>query len=158
MPQPVQVTVGVLALLIIASLPLLIMVGLDAAIGGDDDSHRGWRIKRVSQLLRERREHRRNVQALKHQVGIPIERLGSDLRRLRELIRHSDHCSATQQVALRQAYDRVLIETCEMLDLPHQLELPTEGLERDIERLRVEAMLEGHGIVISNIRRHGQNA
>jgi hypothetical protein len=158
MPQAAQIALGVLALLIIAGLPLLIMVGIDAAIGDSDPWMRGQRIHRVSQTLHDRREHRRNVRALKHQVGIPIERLGSDLRRLRELIRHSDHASATQQAALRQAYDRVLIDTCTMLDLQHQLELPTVGLERDIERLRVEAMLEGHGIVLSNIRRHDQNA
>ncbi|WP_168207291.1 hypothetical protein [Microlunatus elymi] len=134
------------------------MVGFDALIGRYDETLRESGIQRISQPLKERREHRRNVRALKHQVGVPIERLGADLRRLRELIRHSEHASATQQAALRQAYDRVLIETCAMLDLPHHLDLPTEGLERDIERLRVEAMLEGHGIVISNIRRHGQNA
>ncbi|HEY9294364.1 MAG TPA: hypothetical protein VIP98_24040 [Microlunatus sp.] len=158
MPQPVQIILGLLALLIIAGLPLSIMVAFDAVIGRFDDSMRGLGIQRFSQSQQERREHRRNVRALKHQVGIPIERLGFDLRRLRNLIRHSEHASATQQAALRQAYDRVLVETCTMLDLPHRLELPSEGLERDIERLRVEAMLEGHGIVLSKIHRHDQNA
>jgi hypothetical protein len=59
---------------------------------------------------------------------------------------------------LRQAYDTVLKETCAMVQVEHELDRPTGGMERDIERLRVEAMLEARGIVLSRSRRHDQNA
>lgn len=113
---------------------------------------------RIGAALRQRREHRRNVRALKHQAGIPIERLAFDLRRLRLLIQHSAHGSATQQSALRQAYDGVLIDTCAMLGVPHELDRATVGLERDIERVRVEAMLEARGIVLGRGQWRDQNA
>lgn len=105
-----------------------------------------------------RRQQRRDANTVQRSIGNPIERLGADLRRLRHQIQHSDHRSATQYAALRQAYDGVLIETCAMLELSHDLDRPTVGTERDIERLRVEAMLEGNGIVLSTSRRYDQRA
>ena len=59
---------------------------------------------------------------------------------------------------MRRAYDSVLIDTCRMLSVEHELDLPTAGIERDIERVRVEAMLESRGIVLTPPRRHDQNA
>jgi hypothetical protein len=158
MLNPVQVSLGVLALIIMAGLPLLILVGYDAANGRVDQRRREARIRRFRQPVARHLEHRRNVRALKHPTGTPIERLGADLRRLRGQIQTSDHCSASHQVALRQAYDSVLKDTCAMLQLSHELDRPTLGLERDIERLRVEAMLEARGIVIDRSRRRDQAA
>ena len=40
------------------------------------------------------------------------------------------------------AYDQVLIQACSMLEIEHELRDATSGMERDIERLRVEAELE----------------
>ncbi len=156
MLNPVQVSLGVLALVIMAGLPLLILFGYDA--GPSRRPHPGRRIHGIRRPVTEHLEHRRNVRALKHPQGTPIERLGADLRRLRGLIQTSDHCSASHQAALRQAYDTVLIEICAMLQVGHELDRPTAGFDRDIERLRVEAMLEARGIVISRGRRHDQNA
>lgn len=81
--------------------------------------------------------------------GEPIEKLSADLRRLRGRICTNDHLSATHQIALRKAYDQVLIDTCELLEVGHELDQQTAGSERDLERLRVEAELEGRGIVLS---------
>lgn len=82
--------------------------------------------------------------------GEPIERLSADLRRLRGRICSSDpHGSASHDVALLRAYDQALVDTCELLDVEHELDHQTGGIERDLERLRVEAELEGRGIVLS---------
>lgn len=151
MLDAVQISLSVLALVIMAGLPLLILWGFDAGPSG------GLR-REIRRPVTEHLEHRRNVRALKHPPGTPIERLGTDLRRLRGLIQTSDRCSASHQAALRQAYDAVLTEICAMLQVDHELGRPTAGLERDIERFRVEAMLEARGIVIGRSRRHDQNA
>ena len=42
----------------------------------------------------------------------------------------------------RLAYDQVLIQAYEMLEIEHDLRGETAGMERDIERIRVEAELE----------------
>lgn len=49
------------------------------------------------------------------------------------------------------------MQTCEMLNISHDLEQNSTGIDRDIERLRVEAELERAGVVIST-RRYGQAA
>lgn len=158
----VELGLGVLAIVIMAGLPILILIGqrrasrrLDEAIHaiGHQQVER-----RLEQRLEQRLEHHRNVRALKHQHGPPIERLGADLRRLRHLIQHSEHHSASQQEALRRAYDSALVDTCRMLSVEHELDLPTTGFERDIERVRVEANLESRGIVLTPPRRHDLNA
>lgn len=122
-------------------LAMMIMVGGAVVVVVSRD--------RLLRAMARRRDHRRNVRALKHQRGIPIERLGADLRRLRTLIQHSDHHSATQQEALRRAYDSALTDTCRMLAIEHELDRPTAGLERDIERFRIEANLQSRGIVLT---------
>ncbi|WP_157683494.1 hypothetical protein [Microlunatus soli] len=148
---------GLLALGTVIGLTLLIMVRFGIAARRLDRAISELTGGRLRHPVEQRLEHRRNIKALKNQCGIPIERLSFDLRRLRELIAHS-HGSATQQSALRQAYDGVLMDTCRMLDVPHELDRPTAGLERDIERVRVEAVLESRGIVLSRGHRRDQNA
>lgn len=158
MCMAVQLGLCVLAIVIMAGLPILILYGFDSTARGLDRTIRTISGNRVERPLEERLEHRRNVRALKNQRGTPVERLGADLRRLRLLIQHSEHHSATQQEALRQAYDAVLADTCRMLSVEHELDLPTAGIERDIERVRIEAILESRGIVLTPPRRHDQNA
>ena len=63
--------------------------------------------------------------------------------------------SATHQLANRVAYDQLLMQACEMLAVPHDLDKTTAGPERDIERIRVEAELERAGIVLSAAGRSG---
>jgi hypothetical protein len=57
--------------------------------------------------------------------------------------------SATHQLANRVAYDQLLMQACQMLNVPHELTNNTVGPQRDIERIRVEAELERAGIVLS---------
>ena len=90
-----------------------------------------------------------------HLRGLPIEQLAADLRRLRRAVATDQQRSATHQLANRVAYDQLLMQACEMLDVPHDLDKTTAGPERDIERIRVEAELERAGIVLSAAGRSG---
>lgn len=155
---PVIVLVGLLALGSVIGMMVLIMVHFGVAAARLDRAIADLTSGRVEQPVERHLQHRADLRALKNQYGVPIEQLGADLRRLRRQIRASEHCSATQQAALRQAYDQVLIETCAVVDVEHRLDLPTGGMERDIERFRVEALLEANGIVLSTGRRRDQNA
>jgi hypothetical protein len=124
----------------------------DLLAGRWDETFTSWKQNR-----RLAREHRLNLRALRRQHGIPIERLAADLRRLRAAIASDEHRSAAHQMGNRLAYDRVLVQACTMLGIEHELDEETSGIERDIERLRVEADLESAGVVIST-RRYGQAA
>jgi hypothetical protein len=124
----------------------------DLLAGRWDETIRRWREKRA-----EGAEHRRAVRALRTQQGIPLERLAADLRRLRALLGQDAHRSAAHQIGNRMAYDRLMMQICEMLSIEHELGRESIGVERDIERFRVEAELERAGVVLSD-RRYGQAA
>ena len=87
--------------------------------------------------------------------GRPVELLTADLRRLRVAVATDQRRSATHQLANRVAYDQLLMQACQMLNVPHELGKNTAGPERDIERIRVEAELERAGIVLSSPGRSG---
>ena len=102
MAESVLAGVGLLVLVVvITGVPLLILVAYDSAAGRFDETIKDIRARRIEQPL----EHRRQVRQLKHPQGLPIERLSSDLRRLRQQIKNSQHCSATQHSALRRRRD-----------------------------------------------------
>ena len=84
-----------------------------------------------------------------------MEQLAADLRRLRRAVATDQQRSATHQLANRVAYDQLLMQACEMLDMRHDLDKTTAGPERDIERIRVEAELERAGIALSAAGRSG---
>jgi hypothetical protein len=94
-------------------------------------------------------------EAAPHLRGRPIEQLAADLRRLRLAVATDQRRSATHQLANRVAYDQLLMQACQMLNVPHQLTNNTAGPQRDIERIRVEAELERAGIVLSLAGRSG---
>ena len=95
------------------------------------------------------------VDAAHHLRGRPVEQLAADLRRLRMAVGTDQRRSATHQLANRVAYDQLLMQACQMLNVPHELVKNTAGPERDIERIRVEAELERAGIVLSPAGRSG---
>ena len=80
----------------------------------------------------------------------PIQVVAADLRRLsRQLALVPSGSTLVRWKALWAAYDGVLIEAAEMLEVPHQLtEQPSAGIARDVERVRVLAALEGAGLVV----------
>jgi hypothetical protein len=146
-----QVVLCVIALAIVVAAPILCLALFDLAAGRWDEAIKRRRAAHLSSA-----EHRRNVRALRHQQGMPIEQVAADLRRLRAVISTDEHRSAAHQIGNRLAYDRVLMQACDMLDIEHELSLNTAGMDRDIERVRVEAELESAGVVLT--RRYGQAA
>ena len=147
-----QVVLGMIAVSIIVLVPIGFVVAYDALAGRWDEQ-----VRRAKGRFGEAVEHRRNVRALRRQQGAPLERLATDLRRLRAAVAHDEHRSAAHQLGNRIAYDCVLMQICAMLDIEHELDTDVSGLERDIERLRVEADLERAGVVLTD-RRYGQAA
>src|SRR6476620_12385286 len=152
MVDAAQLAMGIAALSLVVLSPLAILTTFDLISGRWDESIHSWRANRALAA-----EHRRNLRALRNQHGMPIEQVAADLRRLRAAIAGDEHRSAAHQMGNRLAYDRVLIQACDMLGMEHELNQETSGIERDIERLRVEADLERVGVVIST-RRFGQAA
>jgi hypothetical protein len=139
MAAPVWWVLGALALVLAAALCWLLLARNSAG---------SWR---------ELREHWRGVRALRRQRGVPIEQVAADLRRLRRVIANDGNRSAAHQLGDRMAYDTVLVQACDMMGIGHELDTQIGGLDRDIERLRVEAELERAGVVISTWR-YGQAA
>jgi len=80
-------------------------------------------------------------------VGMPLERIAADLRRLRvEAGRHQPGMSMAKYRGAVAAYDDALLDACRALGLSTELATIPEGVERESERLRVEYELERAGI------------
>jgi hypothetical protein len=81
----------------------------------------------------------------------PVEEVAADLRRLaRELAAVPAGAPYVRWQALQTAYDRVLTEAAELLDVQHVLPDMPMGSARDIERLRVVCTLEASGLVVQD--------
>ena len=82
----------------------------------------------------------------------PVQEVAADLRRLaRELAAVPAGAPYIRWQALQVAYDRVLTEAAELLEVPHGLaDLPLMGTARDVERLRIVCALEASGLVVQD--------
>jgi hypothetical protein len=147
-----QVVLGAIAVSVMVLVPVLCVLSYDLLAGRWDRGIAAWRDRR-----QEVREHRRSVRALRRQAGLPLEDVVANLRRLRVAVGGDASRSAAHQMGNRLAYDRLLAQACEMLDIQHELSAETAGMERDIERVRIEAELEGAGVYVTN-RHFGQAA
>jgi hypothetical protein len=79
----------------------------------------------------------------------PIQVVAADLRRLaRQLSLVPAGASFVRWAALWAAYDDVLMEAAEQLDVLHELRDAPLGPNRDIERIRLLAALEGAGLAV----------
>ena len=79
-------------------------------------------------------------------VHRPIEQVGADVRRLRGAFAHEGMRFAKWE-GTRRAYDGVLAEAADSLELPHVLADLPPGVDLDLERLRVEQLLEDAGLL-----------
>lgn len=105
--------------------------------------------RRVRVTPRRMRFHRPSGPELP--VHRPLEVVAADLRRLsRELAAVPSGAPFVRWQALRSAYDAVLAEAAELLDVPHDLRTTPQGTPRDIERLRVLCALEAGGLTVSD--------
>ncbi len=147
-----QMVLGGVAVTIMVLVPILCVLFYDLLVGRWDESLSAWRERRAL-----RRERRRGLRALRDQQGMPLEQVVADLRRLRLVVGDDQRRSAAHQMGNRLAYDRLLAQTCDMLEVHHDLTTDSTGMERDIERIRIEAELERVGVRVTD-RRFGQAA
>jgi hypothetical protein len=147
-----QVVLGAIAVAVMVLVPIGGVLLYDLLAGRWDASLSSFRERRAAAS-----EHRRALKLMRRQQGVPLERLVSDLRRLRAAVGSDTNRSAAHQLGNLMAYDQLLIQTCEMLQIEHELAVDTKGLERDIERIRIEADLERVGVMVTD-RRYGQAA
>jgi hypothetical protein len=129
-----QAVLGAVSIMILVPVGVVLLYGLLAG-HWDAAAISNWRESR-----RQKAERRRNLRAMRRQQGVPLEQVAANL-----------------QIGNRVAYDQVLIQASEMLQIEHDLAKHSAGMERNIERLRVEAELERAGVVLSD-RRYGQAA
>src|SRR4030095_13321574 len=122
-----QVILGGIAVAIMVLVPIVSVLLYDLLAGRWDGGIRRWRERRSSAAA-----HRRAVRELRHRQGIPIEQLGGDLGRLGGILGTDAHRAAAHQMGNRLAYDKLLMQACEMLEIEHDLEGDSIGFERDI--------------------------
>ena len=80
-------------------------------------------------------------------LGMPIERIAADLRRIRpQAVRPPAGTPMARRRAIVAAYDDALLEACRALDVPTELDRVSDAIERESERLRTEAELERAGV------------
>jgi len=93
---------------------------------------------------------RRTTVALPSRPRRPLQLVAADLRRLtRELAMVPGGLPMARRRGLLAAYDDVLVEAAELLEVPHTLTgLPASG--RELERMRLLATLEAAGLAVSD--------
>jgi hypothetical protein len=80
-------------------------------------------------------------------LTMPIERIAADLRRIRPLARRQPAGTPmARRLALVGAYDDALLDACRALGVNTELDVLTDGIERESERLRIENELEEAGL------------
>jgi len=95
------------------------------------------------------RLRRRLGHPVEQPVGRPIEEIARSIRRLGGEF-HGGHPgrSWVKSEAFRRAYDDALAEGCQALEVDSDLLDLVPGTDRDAERLRVEHLLAGAGLVL----------
>ncbi len=79
----------------------------------------------------------------------PIQVGAADVRRLaRQLSLVPAGAPMARRRALAAAYDDVLVEAADLLDIEHELRTTPDGPARDSERFRLLADLEGAGLAV----------
>ena len=93
-----------------------------------------------------RRLRRRQVE---QPAGRPIQEIASSIRRLGSEFHYGTRGrSLVKSEAIRRAYDGVLVEGCLAMEIVSDLLDLDPGTERDAERLRVEHLLVGAGLIL----------
>ncbi|TWP51799.1 hypothetical protein FKR81_13150 [Lentzea tibetensis] len=104
-----------------------------------------WALLRLPRLIRRMRHPKLVVEAP------PVEMIAADLRRVRRVLRfYQPGTPAVRRISARQAYDELLKQACLAVDVEHRLDTLPEGVDRDIERLRVEESLRCAGLRLSD--------
>lgn len=117
----------------------LLSIGVAALV----DDLRTWRSRRLlGRLVRRLRRRRADVVPLRR----PVEQVGADLRRLHASF-HREGLRFAKYEGCRQAYDHVLGEAADMVEVAHLIAVLPPGRELDRERERIEQVLEDAGLL-----------
>jgi hypothetical protein len=114
---------------------------------------RDWRRRPVeeTQALREldrALQHRDVGPVLDDAPAEQIDDIARELRRLHRQRRGGPACESERWLAaVLEAYDDRLCRACRCVGVPEHLE-PLEGLDREIERVRVEGALQAAGVAL----------
>ncbi|WP_165617524.1 hypothetical protein [Klenkia soli] len=84
-----------------------------------------------------------------------VQVIAADLRRLRRELALVPTGSAAHRAGVLAAYEDVLVEAADSLEVPHRLRQACAGEERELERLRLAAALADTGLVISDPQDRG---
>jgi hypothetical protein len=80
-------------------------------------------------------------------AGMRIERIAADLRRIRpQAMSPATGMPMVRRRAIVAAYDDALLDACHALGVATDLDLITDALERESERLRAEHQLKEAGV------------
>src|SRR5687767_15243984 len=118
-----QAVLGAVSTVILVLVGVVLLYGL---LAGRWDAISNWRESR-----RQKAERRRNLRAMRRQQGVPLQHVAANLRRLRGVLTVDEHRSAVHQISNRVAYDQVLIQASEMLQIEHDLAKRSAGMERN---------------------------
>ena len=124
-------------------LALALLRVATAALQGDLAE---WRFSLAVARLAGRARRGRSADADVVPIHRPVEQVGADLRRLHAAF-HRGGMRFAKYEGCRQAYDRVLAEAADMVEMAHLMEVLPPGAERDGERERVELLLEEAGLL-----------
>jgi len=124
---------------------LLAWAGVQVVLGGAIGLWVGWRPwqRRLGAFLVRMVSDRSAPVVPLHR---PIEQVGADVRRLREAFGHEGMRFAKWE-GTRLAYDGALAEAADTLELTHFLAALPPGVDLDLERVRVERLLEDAGLL-----------
>ncbi|MEO6083564.1 MAG: hypothetical protein ABIQ18_10720 [Umezawaea sp.] len=104
----------------------------------------GWAVITVPKLVRRFRRR-----APEPPSGPSIEQVSADLRRVhRVLAGFESGTPAVRRRGAREAYDALLVQACRAVGVDHRLHHLPEGMDRELERLRVEESLRSAGLAI----------
>jgi hypothetical protein len=160
--QALALPLALLALLCLPCLVALLICAdelMDRVVYSFADRREAWRERRLLGRLERALPGGRGGSAEpepepKHQ---PIEEVAADLRRLGRQRLGVGASSAFWHAAVTRAYDERLRMACRCLEVPEHLD-ELEGIDLEIERIRVEGELIEAGLVLGAARRGGAAA
>lgn len=111
-------------------------------------ARRSWRLDATTRELLRRLDLRlrtRPAAALEPATGPGADQVAAELRRLQHLRLHGPATrSETWLAAVNDAYDRWLCHGCHLLGVDQEL-MRLDGLDRELERARIEEILRDKG-------------
>ena len=135
---------GVVWYVLIIAVPLALLwlaMRTPRTIGGMRD---GWQARRRAREVRPQ--------------GPPIEKLAADLRRLRAERLYNPPTNNVRRKGLLMAYDSVLKQLCERLQIETALDSADSEFDLEVERLRTESAVQEAGVSLEVPRRYGRPA